>query len=130
MGLILDTDHCIAVLRQKLTLDDVVDSAEVLYVSAITVSELLFGVLRSQRVERNLEIVERLLERVSVLSFDEKSARQTAYLKEHLLRVGRPIADLDLQIAGTALAYNLQLVTHNRRHFERIPGLVLLDWLL
>jgi predicted nucleic acid-binding protein len=33
------------------------------------------------------------------------------------------VADLDLLIAATALAYDLTLLTFNRRHFQRIPNL-------
>ena len=39
------------------------------------------------------------------------------------------IHDLDLQIASIALSHGLPLVTHNTAHFNRIPGLVLVDWL-
>jgi len=33
-----------------------------------------------------------------------------------------------VEIAATARANDLVLVTHNRREFERIPGLRLEDW--
>ena len=36
---------------------------------------------------------------------------------------GRPIDIGDAWIAATALRHNLPLVTHNRRHFEQVPGL-------
>jgi tRNA(fMet)-specific endonuclease VapC len=39
------------------------------------------------------------------------------------------IADFDLAIAATALAHGLTMVTHNTRHFNRVPGLVLDDWI-
>lgn len=35
------------------------------------------------------------------------------------------LADADLQIAATALQHDLELVTGNLRHFERVPDLVL-----
>ncbi len=39
-----------------------------------------------------------------------------------------PLDDIDLLIAGIALANHLVLVTRNTRHFERINGLELADW--
>jgi tRNA(fMet)-specific endonuclease VapC len=33
------------------------------------------------------------------------------------------LADADLQIAATALRHELELVTGNPRHFQRVPGL-------
>lgn len=37
--------------------------------------------------------------------------------------------DADLLIAAVALSRGATLVTGNRRHYERIPGIVLEDWL-
>lgn len=36
---------------------------------------------------------------------------------------GRPIAPNDAWIAACALHHRVPLITHNRRHFETIPGL-------
>ena len=36
---------------------------------------------------------------------------------------------LDLQIASIALEHAVPLVTHNHRHFQRVPGLAIEDWL-
>jgi tRNA(fMet)-specific endonuclease VapC len=41
---------------------------------------------------------------------------------------GQPIDDIDLLIAGTAMANGLVVVTHNRKHFDRIMGLEIEDW--
>jgi tRNA(fMet)-specific endonuclease VapC len=35
---------------------------------------------------------------------------------------------MDTLIAGTALAYNVTLVTHNVDEFRRVPGLKIQDW--
>ena len=36
---------------------------------------------------------------------------------------GMPIADFDLLIGATALRHGLTLLSNNRRHFGRLPGL-------
>ncbi|HKQ76154.1 MAG TPA: PIN domain-containing protein [Blastocatellia bacterium] len=36
---------------------------------------------------------------------------------------GRPFAYADAWIAATAIVYKVPLITHNRKHFEGIPGL-------
>jgi tRNA(fMet)-specific endonuclease VapC len=50
-------------------------------------------------------------------------------LRALLRRRHQLIPDMDLAIAATALAHGLTLVTHNTRHFARVPGLVLEDWI-
>jgi len=46
-----------------------------------------------------------------------------------LWKRGEPLEDADILIAATALAHNLVLVTDNERHFLRIPGLDVENWL-
>jgi tRNA(fMet)-specific endonuclease VapC len=126
---ILDSDHCIAILRGHLNLRERVASTEELSVTSISVAELIHGAHKSVRTLENLARVNALLAAFTVLSFDERSARQFGLLKAELERVGTPVSDLDLQIASIALQFAAPLVTHNRQHFERIPGLVIDDWL-
>jgi tRNA(fMet)-specific endonuclease VapC len=129
MSLILDTDHCVAILRGRLKWQDQVASNASLLITAVTVSELVFGAHRSERLAENLALVDELLEIVTVLPFDTAAARRHAELKDILRRADTPLAELDLQIASIALSRGLPLVTHNTAHFNRIPGLVLVDWL-
>jgi tRNA(fMet)-specific endonuclease VapC len=49
-------------------------------------------------------------------------------LRAQLKARGTPIGAYDLQIAAIALTYNLILVTHNTKEFERVEGLTLEDW--
>jgi len=49
-------------------------------------------------------------------------------LRALLRRQNQLIGDMDLAIAATALTHSLTLLTHNARHFQRIPGLQLDDW--
>ena len=38
------------------------------------------------------------------------------------------IDDFDLLIGASALTHNMTLVTHNAKHFARIPNLTMEDW--
>ncbi len=42
---------------------------------------------------------------------------------------GQRLDDPDLRIAAICLAHDLTLVTGNVRHFERVPGLRVENWL-
>jgi tRNA(fMet)-specific endonuclease VapC len=50
-------------------------------------------------------------------------------LRSELGVKGKRLDEPDLRIASIALAHGLILVTGNVRHFDRVPGLTVEDWL-
>ena len=126
---ILDSDHWVALLRGRLVLQGRVPPDEELAITVISVGELVHGTHKSSRTAENLARLDVLLATVTVLSYDEASARRFGLVKADLERAGAPLGDLDLQIACIALQHGVPLVTHNRRHFERVSGLAIDDWL-
>lgn len=126
---ILDSDHCVALLRGYLDLRGRVSPDEDLAVTAITVGELVHGVYRSSRAEENLARLVVLLAAVTVLPYDEGAARRFGHVKAELEHAGKGLGDLDLQIASIAMEHDVPLVTHNQGHFKRVPGLKVEDWL-
>jgi len=126
---ILDTDHCIAILRQKLDLSDHVAADEELFITSISVAELTHGANRSLHREDNLTRLEVLFAALIVLPFDEIAGRRFGHLKAELEEKGEPLDDLDLQIASIALEHNLPLATNNTKHFKRVKDLRLENWI-
>jgi len=101
-------------------------NGESIVISTITASELLVGVERAAPGARRLQrekFVETLLARIPVLPFDLPAARLFAQLWALLLARGQSIAQNDLMIAAIALAYDYPIMTYNLRHFQRVPGL-------
>lgn len=126
---LLDTDHCVAILRGKLDLRTVPAARAELALSTISVAELSHGVYRSERRDENAAQLSIFLTGFNILAFDYQTALVFGRIKADLEAKGQRVADLDLQIASVALANQIPLVTHNTRHFQRIPGLTLEDWL-
>jgi tRNA(fMet)-specific endonuclease VapC len=129
---ILDSDHCVAILRARLDLTGRVAPDEELSITAISVGELVHGATKSQRAMDNLARLDVLLAALTILPYDEWSAQRFGQLKAQLEQVGEIISDLDLQIASIALDQDAVLVTHNNKHFSRLTSmarLVLEDWL-
>ena len=94
------------------------------FTSAVVVGELYKGAFRSPDPARHLENIEkRVLPSVSPLPYDVATARVYGEVRARLEAAGKVLADTDLQIAATALHHDLELVTGNLRHFERVPGL-------
>ena len=99
------------------------------HTTAITAGELLYGVARSPR-EHLVEHIRTLLESaIMVLPFDSAAAAAYADLRIALERAGRPLDEPDLRIASIVVARDLTLVTGHGRHFDRVPGLRVENWL-
>ena len=129
---VLDSDHCVAILRAKLDLVGHATTDEELAITAISVGELVHGAAKSQRTNENLARLDVLFAALTVLPYDEWSARRFGQLKARLEQAGEAVSDLDLQIASVALEHGAILVTHNQKHFARlanIAGLAIEDWL-
>ncbi len=129
---LLDSDHCVAILRGRLDLSQRLAAGEELALSAISVGELVHGAHKSLHASVNLARLDVLLSKLASLPYDEDAARRFGLLKARLERAGEKISDPDLQIASIALVYETSLVTHNSAHFRRLEpeGLRLEDWLL
>ncbi|NJN94000.1 MAG: type II toxin-antitoxin system VapC family toxin [Anaerolineales bacterium] len=65
----------------------------------------------------------------NVIVLDQSACKQAAQVYADLRRRGKLIPDADILIAGIALAGGYTLVTQNVRHFQRITGLKVENWL-
>ncbi len=96
--------------------------------SVLVLAELSLGVARGAGHgwgHMELEILDQHLPHVA---FDGAAARRYGWLAGKLLDEGTPIGEFDTLIAASALSTGLTLVTHNRKHFDRVPGLRVEDW--
>ena len=66
--------------------------------SAIVTYELYYGASKSRRMDRNIELVDRLA--FEVVPFDASDARVAGAVRSELEATGRPIGPYDLLIAG------------------------------
>ena len=101
------------------------------FTSSITLGELVYGAHRLR--ERTAVLLERiedaLLPNLPVLPFDTSAARRYGEIRAELEQRGAPIGDADVRIAAIALAHGFKVVTGNERHFRRVPGLGIENWL-
>ena len=99
-----------------------------LCISTVAAMEVMTGFEKKPGQPLRIERFNDLLSLVTVLPFDLEDARAAAKIRAVLERIGLKIGPQDMQIAGQALRRGLTLVTHNVRHFKRVPGLVAEDW--
>lgn len=98
-------------------------------VSAVTWSELCFGVALKPEATRLARLVQAFGRIARIMPWDEQAAQQHGRLRAGLRLQGTPIGDFDEMIAAHALSLGAVLVTNNVRHFSRVPGLEIENWL-
>jgi predicted nucleic acid-binding protein len=128
---LLDTDTVIYALKgQAQVMENLRDHLhDPLYLSAITMMELYYGAYKSQNIDANLAKLKTIESSFALLPPGPETVETFGRMKAALELLGLRLADLDLIIAATALARNLTLVTNNQKHFGRIPGLKLTNWI-
>ena len=101
------------------------------FTASITLGELVYGAHKLGT--RGTALLERLettlLPNLPVLPFDAAAARRYGEVRADLERRGLPIGEADLRIAAIALVRDFTVVTGNLRHFQRVPGLRVENWL-
>ena len=96
--------------------------------TSITLGELAFGAVRTGRPDLYVRAMG-LLKDVTVLDFDRRAAEAYGPICARLERDGTRLADPDLRIASIVVSRDATLVSGNERHFARVPGLKLENWL-
>lgn len=127
----LDTNICIHVLKHQppAAREAFNRHSEHLCISSVVLAELLYGGEKSAHPDHNRDTVERFATRLDVVPFDERAAAHYGRVRADLEREGRPIGPYDLMIATHARSLGLTLVTNNEREFQRVPGLLLENWI-
>lgn len=100
---------------------------QVLAISFMSAAELFaWAEIRHWGERRRAELDWLLTNQYAVLGFELGLAREWARIQAECFDAGTPIAVQDGWVAATARYHDLPLVTHNRKHFENVPGIRLL----
>ncbi len=124
-GYLIDSDWVIDYLAGRRFAVALVDRLikEDVSISIISIAELLDGAARTSDPAEAISRLRAVLAPFETVGLDFETAVIFGTLRSSLERAGMRLADLDLFIAATALRHDLTLVTRNRRHFDRVPGL-------
>jgi tRNA(fMet)-specific endonuclease VapC len=132
MKYLLDTNICIALIRQKsTTLLQKLTSYPPgdVGISSITLAELVHGAEKSARPEQNGSALQQFLIPLELADFDQQAALAYGKVRALLERSGQIIGSMDMLIAAHAISLDIILVTNNVREFQRVDGLILEDWI-
>ncbi len=127
---LLDTNIVIYVIKRRplIALDRFNREHGRMAVSSIALAELVHGAEKSNDPPRNLAVVENFFSRLAVLSYGDKAAWHYGNIRAGLEKIGMTIGVNDLHIAAHARSEGLTLVSNNLREFERVPGVMLENW--
>jgi tRNA(fMet)-specific endonuclease VapC len=130
----IDTNVAIAALngRPVQVIDRLAEalSRGLVALPAPSLHELWYGAAKSARISENIERIERFLSgEIVVLPFDAEDAREAGFIRAHLKPLGIPIGNYDVLIAAQALRRGMTLVSANVGEFERVPGLIVVNWM-
>ena len=130
-GYLLDTDIVVFFLRNKKNIAEhlALLSPNDVFVSEVTVAELEYGNRCSGRYEENKYMVERFLSSVNIVPFSD-AILLYAEERYRLRMLGQSIEDFDLLIGCTAVSENLIMVTNNAKHYSRIRGIRIENWVV
>ncbi|MDA0745720.1 MAG: type II toxin-antitoxin system VapC family toxin [bacterium] len=131
MRYLLDTNMCIYLIKRKPVsvvrrLQEV--GVSEVGISSITLSELLYGVEKSERRTQNHLALAAFVTPLEIVVYDGSAAGEYGKIRSLLERQGEPIGALDLLIAAHALSLGCMLVTNNMREFKKVSGLLVEDW--
>lgn len=134
MDYLLDTNVCVAILRNKPPsvrshADRARSAGTALAISSIALHELWYGTYKSTRVDEGVWQLRMFLAGgIRVLQFDDEDARISGKIRADLANSGNRIGEYDTLIGGQCLRHGMTLVTNNLSEFTRIRGLKCVDW--
>ncbi len=131
MNYLIDTNICIYVMNKRPP--EVIQkfkNTEIgqIGISSITVSELYYGVSKSNLQTQNANRLEEFLTPFEILSYDENASKFYGAIRSQLESQGSVIGPLDILIAAHALSNDLVIVTNNEKEFNRIESLKIENW--
>jgi tRNA(fMet)-specific endonuclease VapC len=130
----LDTNIVIFILNGRSSqlrhrLGEQIRSGTAVALPVVALFEMRYGFARSMRRAENERLLDRFLALgIDVLPFEAEDAVHAGDIRAGLEKAGTPIGHYDYLIAAQARRRGAALVTLNAREFERVPGLLVVNW--
>jgi|SRR3989304_1182744 len=90
--------------------------------------EMYYAAYASQRRAENLQVIRAFLTDIWLWPYDESAAEEFGRIQAEQKAKGRPIPQIDAQIAAVVRLHHLTLLTADQ-HFQVVDGLTVENWL-
>jgi predicted nucleic acid-binding protein len=128
----LDTNIITAFLKNDLRVvqrvSDYLELFEKLTINIISYYEILRG-LKDLGNEEKLKWFEGFIQENELVSIRKDTVEKAAEIYVYLKKEGNLIEDADILMASTAIVEDLVLITNNIKHFKRVKGLRVDNWI-
>jgi tRNA(fMet)-specific endonuclease VapC len=125
-SVVLDTDVLVSDLRGKSSILRKLEG-ENPATTVVNAFELFHGAYKSKDSSANLSATRGLLGSLSLIGLSLKAAERAGEVLAQTQESGHAIEIRDLLVGCIAREEGLSLLTHNTKHFRRIPGLMVMD---
>ena len=127
MKIIIDTSVLVYIDRKDKKTIEIMKELHVnheLYISTITISEILTGSNLRRDAKKSVEKAKKLFNQIKWISLDSQIAEKLGELNAYLISQGKKIELPDVIISATCLVNDLDVIlTFNDKHFRNIPSL-------
>ena len=127
MKIIIDTSVLVYIDRKDQKIIEIMkelSKQHELYISTITISEILTGSNLRRDAKRSVEKAKKLFNQLKWINLNSQIAEKIGELNAYLISQGKKIELPDVIISATCLAKNLDVIlTFNNKHFRNIPSL-------
>ena len=127
MRIIIDTSVLVHIDRKDQKIIEIMKELHMhheLYISTITISEILTGSNLRRDAKKSVEKAKKLFNQIKWISLDSQIAEKVGELNAYLISQGKKIELPDVIISATSLVNNLDVIlTFNNKHFRNIPSL-------
>jgi tRNA(fMet)-specific endonuclease VapC len=103
--------------------------SDALSISTVVLAELYYGAARHPKSVAIRKDIDNFASRLALIAWDEAAADHYGLIRSFLEKQGTPIGAMDMMIAAHARSLKATLVSNNARHFEKIPGLFIANWI-
>jgi len=126
--ILIDTNIYSLALKGDQKIITILQYAEEIGITSISIGELLSGFKGGNREDENRHELNEFLDvpRVQIHPIDENTSEFYANTLNNLRKAGTPIPTNDIWIASVAFQHGLKLFTMDQ-HFRQVPGLILHD---
>ena len=131
MRYMLDTNICSYILKNrplsvKAHFEQVATTS--LCISTVVLAELYYGAARHPQGHSIRKDIDEFVSRLTIIHWDETAADHYGHIRTAMEKGGTPIGAMDMMIAAHARSQEATLVSNNTRHFDKIPGLLIANW--